>query len=127
MTKCIYCGGHVKRVHRGYFERWFASDAYVCHRCKRRSHRYHHWWFSTYRFIFSRYSVCLRCGTYRVRRLAKRDRVDSLSKHPLSLIQQMFVAPRNKCPNCRLQFHDLRPLAPEVREPADSGGSVGAD
>jgi len=114
MTRCPYCEGHLKRVHRYFFEKWFYSDAFTCHRCKRRSRRYQLWWYSTYRYVFSRYSVCLRCGTQHVYRVTKKDRVDSVSKNILSLMQQILFAPVKKCPNCRLQYHDARPIAPEV-------------
>ena len=41
--------------------------------------------------------------------VAKRDRVDTISHHPLSVIQHLTFAPLNKCPACRLQYFDWRP------------------
>lgn len=117
MTRCYKCGGHLSKVHRRLYERLFYSDAFECVSCNTRAHRFQSWWFSPYRFIFSRYTVCVRCGTYRVHRLSGRDTVDSVSKHPFSLMLQILRAPRNKCPYCRLQYHDLRRVAPRVEAP----------
>lgn len=112
VIKCARCGRHVNRAHRTYLEKLIYSDAYECHRCKHRTYRYHHWLYSNVRFVFSKYTLCLRCGTHKVYRIEKRDHVDHLSRHPLSWLQQIFGAPRNKCPFCRMQYHDLRPVHP---------------
>jgi hypothetical protein len=67
----------------------------------------------TLRFLFSRYTQCVRCGTFHVQRSRKRDRIDSLSKTLYSLIQHILGAPLNKCVACRLQYYDWRrPWAP---------------
>ena len=118
MNRCLKCGGHLQKVHRNLFEKMLCSDAYQCMKCDRKSRRFYDWWFSPYRFIFSRYTVCIRCGTHRVHRMSKRDPLDSVSKNPLSLVQQIVRAPRNKCPFCRVQYHDLRPVAPTLQTPA---------
>jgi hypothetical protein len=67
-------------------------------------------------FVFSRYTHCIRCGTSRVQRLKKRDRIDSMSKHLASLLLRLTGAPLNKCPACRLQYYDWRPPQPDVRQ-----------
>ena len=41
--------------------------------------------------------------------MTKRDRIDSLSRHPLSMIQRVLLAPLYRCKNCRLQYYDWRP------------------
>jgi hypothetical protein len=113
MPRCLKCGGHAEKVHRTGWEKLFFSDAYRCQQCKRRTRRLAGaWWVSTYWFLSSRYSVCVRCGTQNVERVEKPDRLNDISKHPLSLIQQLFFAPRKSCSYCRLQYSDVRPLAP---------------
>jgi hypothetical protein len=64
-------------------------------------------------FLFSRYSHCIQCGSARVHRLTKRDRVDSMSHHPFSVLQHITGAPVNKCIACRLQYHDWRRPQPQ--------------
>jgi uncharacterized protein with PIN domain len=115
MTICPKCGGHLGKVHRTLAERPIFSGAYACPKCKFRFRQFQPWWYTTYRFVFSQYTLCLRCGTYRVHRVNKRDRLDQVSRHPFSLIQQVFGAPRNKCPFCRLQYHDVRPFGPAAQ------------
>jgi hypothetical protein len=66
-------------------------------------------------FVFSRYSRCIQCGSYRVKRLAGRDRIDTLSAHPLSVIAGLTLAPFHHCNACRLQFHDWRAIHPSSR------------
>jgi hypothetical protein len=113
MATCLTCGGHAEKVHRTALEKLLFSGAYRCQQCKRRSYRLSGgWWISTYWFITSRYSVCVRCGTQNVEKVEKRDPLQDLSKHPLSVIQQLFFAPRRSCSYCRLQYCDVRPLAP---------------
>ena len=67
--------------------------------------------------------------------MTKRDRIDSLSRHPLSTIQRVPFAPLYTCKNCGLQYYDgprvatgrpshLTPVGPK-RSPAV--GSPGRD
>ena len=63
-------------------------------------------------FVFSRHTHCIRCGTARVRRQVKRDRVDWVSKHPFRLLFRLTGAPCNKCDACRLQYYDWRSPVP---------------
>jgi hypothetical protein len=105
---CPRCQKRLRRVHRWAVEKIFYSDMYVCFGCKERvgtSHRtlYAHW-----RFLFSRSSHCIRCGSDAVQRLAKRDKVDGCSTHPLAWIQILIGAPIHRCLPCRLQFCDWR-------------------
>ncbi len=110
MAKCAECIGHIEQVRRTRWERLFFSAAYRCQKCKTRFRCGRDWWASTYRFIFSRHTVCVQCGTEQVRRAPHRDRLSSFSKHPLSLIQVIFFLPRKECPYCRLQYCDVRPV-----------------
>jgi len=121
MPRCAKCGGHTEKVPRTYLERLIFVAAYRCQKCKRRTRSFHTRWTSTWRFLFSRHSVCVRCGTEHVDSLRKRDPLLDLSKHPLSLIQVIFFAPRKHCPYCRLQFYDARSVA---RVHAKSAGRI---
>jgi hypothetical protein len=58
---------------------------------------------------------CPRCATPQVERLSKRDKIDPLYLHPISLVQALFGAPIWWCPFCRLQFYDFRPGWPVTR------------
>lgn len=111
MARCAKCDGHLEKVRRTRWERLVYSAAYRCQKCKARVRRSPHWWSSTFRFVFSRYSVCVQCGTEQVRKAPRRDPLSHFSKHPLSLIQTILFAPRKECPYCRLQYRDLRPVA----------------
>jgi hypothetical protein len=75
-------------------------------------------------FVFTRYSRCIQCGSFKVRRLAGRDRIDSISTHPLSVLLSVTMAPFYHCNPCRLQYRDWRPVhptaAPEARPMAVS-------
>jgi uncharacterized protein with PIN domain len=112
MTQCPACGGELKRTHRKVFQRMLYSDAYVCRKCGYRTARFHPFIRVNATFVFSRYTHCIRCGTARVHRMAKRDRIDSMSRHVLSLVQHLAFAPVNKCTACRLQYYDWRPPKP---------------
>jgi hypothetical protein len=67
-------------------------------------------------FVFSRHTRCIRCGSARVRRLSDRDRIDSMSSHPLSLLLALTFAPIHHCSPCRLQYRDWRGVARENQQ-----------
>lgn len=60
-------------------------------------------------FVFSRYTRCVECGNYEVRRMASLDRVDGLSKSVFSLMFRLTGGQLHKCDACRLQYYDWRP------------------
>lgn len=72
----------------------------------------------TLTFVFSPYSRCIQCGSYRVKRLRGRDRIDARSTHPLSFLLALTGAPFYHCNPCRLQYHDWRPVQPAEQEQA---------
>jgi hypothetical protein len=117
MTHCSPCGKRLVRVHRTALEKWLWSDMYQCSECRRRAGTYHRHLYAHCRFLFSRKSRCIRCGSEAVQRLTKRDKVDGFSQNPLALIQILIGAPVNRCSPCRLQFFDWR----KPREGADWG------
>lgn len=106
--ECPDCGKHMTRTHRTPVQKLLYSDIFRCTKCGRRRNLLHMVRGALVTFTFSRYTHCIRCGTSNVHRLVKRDRVDSMSRHPLSLLFALTGAPLNKCPGCRLQYRDWR-------------------
>jgi len=84
----------------------------ACSTCGYRARTWRRPFEKTFTFVFARYSRCIQCGSYRVRRLSGRDRIDSRSTHPLSVLLALTRAPFYHCNPCRLQYHDWRPVQP---------------
>ena len=102
------------REHRRSLEKLIYTDIHRCTKCG-----YRLTWLRLVRrgnlkFVFSRYTRCIRCGTAYVQRSSKRDRIDSVSKNLLSRILFVSGAPVNKCVACRLQYYDWRPPRPDA-------------
>jgi hypothetical protein len=95
-------------MHRGYLQRIPYSIMFRCRQCGYRIGNFHSWMFAFYRFVFSRYTRCIHCGTDSVSRSSKRDRIDRPVRHPLSVLFQVLGAPLNRCAACRLQYYDWR-------------------
>ena len=98
---------------RARLEKTVYSSVYVCPRCNLRLGLHHRFLFRQLvrvRFLFSLYSCCVRCGSYAVHALAQRDYVDAVSRSPLGAFQALLGAPLKKCPACRLQYYDWRPV-----------------
>jgi hypothetical protein len=115
MPKCGECGGHLRRVHRTFLERFSCMAIYACRDCKHeesvpRMYRYH----------MGPGCRCPRCGTYRVVRLRQRDRIDPMETGLLNLFERLAGGKLYHCRFCRVQFYDRRPLASEL-EPAAAG------
>ena len=123
MPACPKCGKHLSRQHRTALQKLIYSEVLHCSRCARSiKHPYSVFNTFTGRFLFSRYSRCVRCGTVYVQRSAKRDRIDSLSGSLYSRIQHLLGAPLNKCVACRLQYYDWRrPWTPPDPDSAQDG------
>lgn len=115
MPDCPTCGRHLNRVHRNPLEKLVYADAYTCSKCHRRYRVHSARVNAFFDFTFSLHTHCIRCGTPRVHRQLKRDRVDSVSKRPYSMLCRMTGAPRYKCDSCRLQYYDWRSPVPEPR------------
>ena len=112
MPQCPDCGRRLERVHRNRAQKLLFSEIVRCHHCGRRISRFHGPLTTTAQFVSSPYTRCIQCGTHNVRRLTKRDRIDWLSKHPLSWLFRLTGAPLNKCDRCRLQYYDWRWVRP---------------
>jgi hypothetical protein len=103
------------RKHRNVAQRILYSDVFRCAHCRTTTRWVRAGLSVTFTFCFSRFTHCIRCGSSRIERLEKRDRIDSLSHHPLSGFQRLTGAPLKKCPACRLQYYDWRPIVPVER------------
>ena len=74
-------------------------------------------------FTFHRRACCPACGSSDLKRLPRRDKIETLSKRPWSLLQGLLGGRLYYCALCRLQFYDLRsqlhrraPAAPRTSE-----------
>jgi hypothetical protein len=124
-TACPACGTTLERVPRSLVGRLFLRKVMSCPKCR---HVERVWRTPLERettFVLSRYSRCIQCGSYRVRRLAGRDRIDGLSTHVLSVLVGLTFAPYYHCNACRLQYHDWRAIHPSYRtEPKPANTST---
>ena len=105
------------RARRSSVQKLAYTDVFRCTNCDYRLSSPRPIWRANFRFTFSRYTHCIKCGTDAVHRLTKRDRVDSVSRSVISRILHLSGAPLNKCVACRLQYYDWRPPRPASGEP----------
>ena len=68
-------------------------------------------------YVRAKHTRCIQCGNPRVRQLPGRDGIDRMSKHPLSLLAAVLLAPIYHCNPCRLQYHDWRGQDPAAARP----------
>jgi len=120
MPHCGDCGAYSSRVHRTALEKLLYSNVFRCERCGKRTRRPHRLLGLNLAFYYSTHTRCIRCASFDVRRSAKLDLVDLVSKHPASLLQRLLFAPINRCFYCRLQYFDWRPLHPDVKREAQA-------
>ena len=109
MFKCPQCPDSMAYVARTPVQRIVYSAACVCPRCGYRLSLYHRFigtlFINDYRFIFSRYSHCIRCGSGSV---GRSNYADFLAKHPLGWIQRLIGAPMMECSSCGGGYFDWR-------------------
>ncbi|MFN8065054.1 MAG: hypothetical protein U0P82_09680 [Vicinamibacterales bacterium] len=101
-------------MHRTPFERLIYRRVQQCSGCGRRTGERRIPLQRELAFVRSSHACCVECGSFRVRRLTRRDGIDRMSRHPVSLLAALVGAPIYHCNPCRVQFHDWRPLDPEV-------------
>jgi len=117
---CPNCKGRLQRVHRTFGEKFLYVGMYECRQCRTRKPEPR--WYALYTGDYPR---CPRCGTYRLTRLAKRDKIDRMHNGLLNLLQKIARADLYHCRYCRVQFYDVRrPVAPEVKEKAATVATV---
>ena len=109
MSACPSCGQNLHRIRRTFFQRISYAEVTTCLACGERVYRIHPSVSSVLHFVFSRYTRCVECGNYNVRRLAERDRVDRMSKSAFSWWFRLTRGQLHKCDACRLQYYDWRP------------------
>lgn len=112
---CPRCGASMDRVPRSLAGRAFFRRVLACSKCGVRQRQWRVPFESALTFLVSRYSRCIQCGGYKVRRLQGRDLIDRVSPHPLSVLLALTLAPYYHCNPCRLQYHDWRAVHPSVR------------
>ncbi len=66
-----------------------------------------------HRTPFLPYALCPECGTSRLSKLAKFDKIDRRSKSIIRGFLGLFGVTIYHCTFCRLQFRDYRDLNPE--------------
>ena len=115
LLACPRCHRSLVRTTRTIAQRVFYRRLLHCAACGFEAPDWRLPFKATLRFLFSTHTRCVECGTTRVRRLPARDRIDRMSRHPLSLLGGLLFAPIYHCGRCRLQYRDWRP-AP-VAEP----------
>lgn len=117
MGRCVKCGGKLHHIHRTFLERFAYMAVYECPKCESeilvpRQYRHH----------FGHHCRCPRCGTYKVVRLPRRDRIDPLETGFLNLLERLAGGKLYHCCFCRVQFYDRRLLAAEgaAKSPTES-------
>ena len=117
MPLCVVCRDQLYRISRSRLQKIFYSGVFKCSHCGIRLALYHTFWqrqVTAARFLLSWHSRCVRCSTYDVHGMEKRDKLDPFTRNPLGLWQALLLAPLKKCGHCRLQYFDWRPLKPPV-------------
>jgi hypothetical protein len=104
MLTCPVCDTSGKRRHRSLLERIFTRAKLVCPQCRET------WYWR--RVLFQRHVLCPECGTPRLAKRMKYDRIDRKSDSFLRRFLVLFGSPIYHCTFCRLQFRDVRSMDP---------------
>jgi hypothetical protein len=112
MVKCEKCGGHVRRVHRTFFERFTYMAIYECRDCDREQA-----YARRYTYHFGPNCRCPQCGTLRVTRLKAPDKIDRRQTGFLNYLEKLAGGRLHHCRFCRVQFYDRRMLASDEKTP----------
>jgi DNA-directed RNA polymerase subunit RPC12/RpoP len=97
----------MRRSRRRFFESILFAAAYRCDECRSRIR------LSRLKLLKrKRYVACPRCGSFGLTVLARRDRIDEITKNPFRRLLGLLNARLYHCRGCRFQFHDLRRRAP---------------
>ena len=120
MPDCPSCRKPLERRHRTLVEKLLYRDAFRCAACAREVRRLGALGSVRASFYLSRYTRCIRCSSHRVRRQKHRDRIDFMSRRVISLVLRLTGAPLNRCPACRLQYYDWRPIKVQAPTPVEA-------
>ena len=116
MLQCSDCQGKLRRVHRTVAEKILYAAMFECRQCNARTPEPR--WYALYKGDYPR---CPRCATFRLTRLATRDKIDPMQKGFVNFALKLVGSELYHCRYCRLQFYDTRkPIAPEGGEKADA-------
>jgi ribosomal protein S27AE len=107
MITCRVCAGIGKRRSRTFLERLVNRAKLQCPDCGA-------FWYWR-RVLFQKYTFCPECGTSRLSKRSKYDRIDRKSDSVVRRFLGIFGAPIYHCTFCRLQFRDYRRLDPKRR------------
>jgi predicted RNA-binding Zn-ribbon protein involved in translation (DUF1610 family) len=105
MFTCPECEGLGKRRPRTFIERIFARAKLQCSGCNAV------WYWR--RVLVQKHTHCPDCGTPRLSKRSKYDRIDRKSKSVVRRFLGIFGAPIYHCTFCRLQFRDYHSLDPK--------------
>jgi len=119
MPDCPVCDHRLSRVRRNPLQKLAYREIFRCANCGYRSRLLYPIVRVHLIFCFSRHTHCIQCGSSRVKRVPRLDRVDGISMHPLSLMFRLLGAPIVHCPACRLQYYDWRQPLPMSQSVAD--------
>jgi hypothetical protein len=114
MRKCDKCGGHLRRVHRTFLERFSYLAIYSCRDCHTEA-------FMPRQFRLHLDGIqprCPKCATFRVTKLKVPDKIDPMHTGLYNLLERMAGGRLYHCRYCRMQFYDRRRLPSEAHEPA---------
>ncbi len=119
--QCPECQStHVYRKRRTRKERWKYAAVFECSDCQHLvsiSHVKN--LIAFFNFVdeplITFHARCPNCGNTQLSIQATRDYVEGYDNGVLRKLQKLLRAPLCYCWNCRLQFHDLRPLLPPKR------------
>ena len=115
MNRCPRCGGTLFRIHRTLLERIGHMAIYKCKDCREKHVVPRRW-----RHHLGLEVRCPHCGTARITKLRKRDRIDPMQTGFLNLLERLLDGKLYHCRFCRIQFYDRRgssvPLEETVQE-----------
>jgi hypothetical protein len=112
----------LRRIHRTLLERFSYMAIFECRDCREISNSPRQ-----FKLHLGEFCRCPRCGTFRLSRLRKRDKIDPMHAGFLHLLERMAGGHLYHCRYCRLQFYDRRKLAPEGgQENTPSDAAAGA-
>jgi hypothetical protein len=122
MKSCAQCGGPLRRIHRTFWERFAYLAIYACRDCKEVSCVQR-----PYRNHFGEWCRCPHCGTVRVTKLRRKDKIDPMWGGMINLAKKLTGGSLYHCRFCRVQFYDGRKMAPDNASSHPAAKPAGAE
>jgi DNA-directed RNA polymerase subunit RPC12/RpoP len=107
--KCGRCGGRLRRIHRTFLERFQFLAIFECLECNTQ-----HCAPRPYQFHFGPEARCPQCGTTRLNRVKRPNKIDGMRGGVVNLFNRITGGQLMRCRYCRMQFYDRRPVMVEV-------------